>query len=165
MITCGDNEGLSRVIEIGPCPRQHPRASELHMKRTLMREFQPRRENVIFFNFFLLLHVRRNSEKPKKLWRLWEIIRLTVGMAVAIPAVTAAFAPAITPSAYPWKNKVKITEIYTKKKRRRKIRRRRRCKVSREKWQKEKQSSTIYEQDMIFIHQKAWKDPPCSNGS
>lgn len=81
-------------------------------------------------------------------------------MAVAIPAVTAALAPAITPSAYPWKNKVKITEIYTKKQKKR-----RRCKLSREKWEKEKQSSTIYEQDMIFIHQKAWRDPPCSTGS
>lgn len=32
IVTCGDNKGLSSVIEMGFCPRQHPHTSKLQVK-------------------------------------------------------------------------------------------------------------------------------------
>ena len=49
----------------------------------------------------------KTQKNEKKLWER----RLTVGMAVAIVATTAALAPAITPSVYPLKKKKKGSYI------------------------------------------------------
>jgi hypothetical protein len=37
IVTCGDYEGLCSGIEIGPCPRQHPHTSHLHIKHNMSK--------------------------------------------------------------------------------------------------------------------------------
>ena len=50
-----------------------------------------------------------NIFRLRQLWDKW----LTVGMAVAIVATTAALAPAITPSTYSLEMKIGLESAYT----------------------------------------------------
>ena len=38
IVTCADYERLCSVIEISPCPRQHPHTSHLHIKLNVSKE-------------------------------------------------------------------------------------------------------------------------------
>jgi hypothetical protein len=62
MVTCGDYESLSSVIQIGPCPRQHPHTSHLQYIQHIISKMQE----------FFSLTIPSCKEKLRKMKRSCE---------------------------------------------------------------------------------------------